>query len=472
MCSWHETACGALLLVLALGGGCRSYRPRPVDPVDTETRLRERTLDDPGLRAYIETNLPAPPAGPWDLTTLTLAAFYYHPDLDAARARITTAEAGLINAGARPNPSVGVAGGFADPAESPWLYGVTFDLPIETAGKRRYRIALAQHLTDAARVALAEVGWQVRSRVRTALVEYLLAGRSVEVLRAEERARLSAQALLEDRLAVGEVSRPDVDAARTDLANTRLALRAAEGRVAESRAALATALGVPAPALDGVAIEWPALDRPPGKDQKTAGALQRAGLLNRLDIRRSLAEYAAAEAALQLEVAKQYPDLHIGPNYAFDDSANKYKLGVSITLPVLNQNQGPIAEAEARRTEAAARFLALQAQIIGQTHRAVAAYEAALDELAEADRLVAGLDDQLRAVRLAVKVGEADRLALAGIDVQHAVAARARLNVLGKTQTALGALEDAVQRPLDSDLAVPAVPGVADHESPREEPAR
>lgn len=458
----HETACGTLSLALALGVGCRTYQPRPLDAVNTEAHLRERTLDDPGLRAYIAEHLPegqaAAPSPAWDLTRLTLVAFYYHPDLDVARASLGSAEAAIVTAGARPNPSVGVAPGYEDAPESPWLYGVTFDIPIETAGKRGHRVARARHLGDATRLELAQTAWRVRSRVRAALADDLLAVRALDLWQAEEKLRTDAVRLMADRLAVGEVSRPDVDTARADLLRTTLAVQAARGEIAGARSALATALGLPLAALDGATLAWAELEAPPTTDALAAAAVQRAGLLNRLDVRRSLAEYAAAEAALQLEVAKQYPDLHVGPSYAFDDGANKYKLGVTVTLPVLNRNEGPIAEAEAHRTQAAAQFLALQAQVIGETERALAGYRAARAELDTAEKLLAVLNDRAKMTRLAVEVGEMDRLALTDLEVQRAIVARARLDALRKTQTALGTLEDAVQRPLDSALTVPELP--------------
>src|SRR6202790_2661995 len=111
--------------------------------------------------------------------------------------------------------------------------------------------------------------------------------------------------------------------------------------------------------------------------------MQRDAVVNRLDVRRSLAQYAAAEDDLQLEIAKQYPDVQIGPGYTYEEKNNFFTLGVSTTLPIFNRNQGPIAEAEARRKEAAASFLEKQAQVIAAVERALAVYTATLKELAE-----------------------------------------------------------------------------------------
>jgi outer membrane protein TolC len=167
-------------------------------------------------------------------------------------------------------------------------------------------------------------------------------------------------------------------------------------------------------------------------------------------VRRSLAQYAAAEADLQLEISKQYPDVQIGPGYTYEEKNNFFTLGLSTTLPVFNRNQGPIAEAEARRREAAAAFLEKQAQIIAGSERALALYIAALKELAEADQSLRKLqNDHLQTMRQAFRLGEEDRLGLNGVQIESSVVARARLDALARAQSALGELEDAVQRPLD-----------------------
>ena len=41
------------------------------------------------------------------------------------------------------------------------------------------------------------------------------------------------------------------------------------------------------------------------------------------------------------------PDVHLNPGYQFDQGDNKWSIGLTFDLPILNQNQGPIAEAKA-----------------------------------------------------------------------------------------------------------------------------
>src|SRR6202011_1544016 len=133
----------------------------------------------------------------------------------------------------------------------------------------------------------------------------------------------------------------------------------------------------------------------------------------------------AAEADLQLEISKQYPDVQIGPGYTYEEKNNFFTLGLSTTLHIFNRNQGPIAEAEARRKEAAAVFLEKQAQVIAGSERALALYVAALKELAEADQSLRKLQDaHLQMMQQAVRLGEEDRLGLNGGKIEGPVAAR------------------------------------------------
>jgi hypothetical protein len=138
---------------------------------------------------------------------------------------------------------------------------------------------------------------------------------------------------------------------------------------------------------------------------------------------------------------------------------NSYFIGPSLLLPLRDRNKGPIAEAEARREEAAARFLGQQAVAIDQMGRGVIRYRAALADFREADsRLKTLLEERERAVREQIQAGEADRLALVGVRLEAVAAAQARLNALRDAQTALGALEDAVQYPLETGVALPPLP--------------
>lgn len=447
--SW-KLGIGTILASLFLPGcAVRHYQPAPRAPAETSANFRLYTLQDPSLKKYLETNLGKEiqmwPFKAWDLKVLTLASFYFNPILEAERARLAAAQAAVITASARPNPTLSVTPG----APSPYLFGLNLSVPIQTAGKRGYQVQRAKNLDDAARFTLAETAWKIRNQVRAALLASLLASHQLDALRSEEQVRSRQVELLEQRLAVGEISRPEVDRARIELSNTRLATRNAEGRVVEARATLAAAIGIPGSGLIGAEFSWPQFEHPPATESLSPEQIQKQAVLNRLDVRSALAEYAATQSALQLEIARQYPDIELGPGYQYEEKNSFFTLGLSTTLPVFNRNQGPIAEAEARRKEAAANFLATQARVIAQSETALARYDAALKELAEADGFLSKIQVvQEQMADRALRSGESDRLELNGVLLQGSTAAKARLDALGRAQATLGELEDAVQRPL------------------------
>src|SRR5579862_5343394 len=102
-----------VILILGLVSGCVPYTPHPIDPPGSEQSYRARTLADPDLENFFKVNSAVQPEA-WpprsiDLDGLTLIALYYSPDLDEARSRLAAADAAVITARVRPNPSV--AGG-------------------------------------------------------------------------------------------------------------------------------------------------------------------------------------------------------------------------------------------------------------------------------------------------------------------------------------------------------------------------
>ena len=422
--------------------------------MDTAARLDARRLDDDGLKKFLETNLGRElenwPLKSWDLKTLSPAAFYFHPSLNVARAQWRVAEAGMRTAGGRPNPMLGLTPGYDFSAAnglSPWIPFFNLDVPVETAGKRGKRIRKAQHLSESARLNIATIAWQVRSHVRVNLLDFAAANRRSALLESQLAVQERIAKLLEQRLAVGAISQLELTTARIALNRTRLELGDAKSKRAEAHGRLAESLGVSASALDGVELLFDFSERP--VDGLTSTEARHIALRGRSDILGALSDYAATEAELRLQIAKQFPDVHLNPGYQFDQGDNKWTLGLTFELPVLNQNQGPIAESKARREEAAARFTELQAKVISEIDRAVAAYRVAREQLATSDSLLAAERQQQQSVEAQLKAGAVDQLDMLNAQLELGVAMLAQLDGQAKLQQSLGALEDALQRPMD-----------------------
>ncbi len=446
-----------ILLLVSLTGGCAFYRPNPLDPSENAHLLESRSLEDPGLRLFLDRQGRSPkhwPKRSWNLSDLTLVALYENPDFAVQRTTVALARAGITTAGQRPNPGISSFAALnsiviAPEETSPWALGLLFDVPFETAGKRGIRLQRARDLAMAEKFRLGQAAWNVRSLVRRRFLICVRQIRQSENLKREVEIRTRILALWHLRHVAGEASAMDENTARISLEHARLSLNASREFESSSRVALAQAVGLPEKALKGIRLSFADLETVPSFDRLPAPSVQRAALINRLDIRAALAQYAASEEALRLEVANQYPNFHLGPGgYSFVQGDNMWSVGFSIPLPILNQNQGPIAEARARRRRAYARFTALQFQVIGQIEAALIHYRGSLQSSETTRRILARQKDYQRQVDRRFRAGEVGRMTLMNGKLALLMAESDRLIALSKAQRTLESLEDAVQAPL------------------------
>jgi outer membrane protein TolC len=447
-----KAGCGLIAIAAALAG-CAHFDPQPIVPAQTAAAWTARSLSDADMLRFVRDHGVAPPepGQPWGVDALTLAALYYQPALAEARAHLETVRAAEKTAAQRPNPTLTATGAYDNQIPgnpTPWsLVPLSIDLPFETAGKRRYRRDEARHASEAERWTLQGAVWQERARVRAAVVGLIVARRRQTFLAAQEAAQQLSVRLLEGQLRAGNVAGYDVTQARIALASARFAAQDGAAATSDALSELAAAIGLPRQALEGVPLaESDLTSLPPAPDP---AALRRAALLERSDVRAALAQYAAAQSALQLEVANQYPDVHLGPGYQFNSGSagdSMWQLSLTATLPLFNQNQGPIAEARRRRAEAAAHFLSVQGQALNDVESALARYEAARRAAAAAEALTAQLDRRRQSIRDLARAGETDPLATAAADVEYDSAALARLDVLLRAAQARGELEAASER--------------------------
>jgi cobalt-zinc-cadmium efflux system outer membrane protein len=445
------------LILAQFPAGCVRFHSQPLLPAETAQQLEQRSLSSPELEKFLEHNLHHPftnwPAQPWDIEMLTLTAFRWNPSLEAVRADWRVAAAGVDTAHERPNPTT-TASLLHEPvpgAPAPWIPTVLFDVPLETAGKRRWRTQQAVHLSDSARLNLATAAWQVRSSVRSNLLEYVVARQRVALQQRQLALQQEYVGRLVSQLEAGAISRVEVTTARLALARTRADLADAQRVLAEARPQLAESLGVSDLALGGVEVEFD-LAQLAGADLLTAPEARQRALLGRTDILAGLADYAASQSALQLAIAQQYPDVHLAPGYSWNAGSageHDWQIGLTVELPIFNRHRGPIAEAAARRQASAARFLALQARVIADVDTAVASFGASRTNAAALDTLLGEEEQQVRAASQQLQAGAADRLAVLTAELELNTTQLLRLEAQLRLQLALGALEDALQRPFD-----------------------
>jgi len=452
----------SIWLVFALGilSGCVRFEPRELSPDERAHLLEARSLTNVAFHTFLEKNLGRtvnewPPVS-WDFEMLTWAALYYHPTLELARAEWFAAKGGEQTANQRPNPTFNVTPGYNSTTAmpSPWLPLTFLDIPIETAGKRGYRRVRAAHLSEAARLNVATVAWQVRSNLRVGLLDLETAEHRQGLLRRQLASQEQILKALEQQAEAGAIAASELYPARISLIKLRLDVAEAERSRAEARVRVAEALGIPNSALEDVKLAFDPLEGEATLPPLTAAEVRRAALQSRPDILGALSEYAAAQSALQLEIAKQYPDVHLQPGYQFDQGDNKWSLGLILDLPLFNQNQGPIAEAKARRQEAARRFDVLQAKVLAEIDRATEVLRVTQQTTATLRSLAVARAQRLESVAAQVKAGATDQLEFLSAQAELIAADLVQLDGQFKFRQAIGALEDAVRRPLELPRAI------------------
>ena len=459
MCSCFRWMWCILLLAFA---GCATYQDRPLSPAKTLDEFESRTLDTELLAMYLRENLKdPPPSAAWGLPELTLAAFFYNPQLDVARTQWAVAKGREETAAERPNPTLGLTPGFNSTTGygadiSPWIVGVALDIPIETAGKRGYRIAEAQQLSEVARLHIAQIAWEVRRQVRRALLELYAAGRTEALMDHRRRLQADNVKLLEQLFEIGEISANELSQARVQRDETNLALLDAGKHQAQARDQLAAAIGVPAKALESVRFSYGAFEILPEEEPPTE--VQRRALLHREDLLMALAGYQASQAALQQAIAQQYPDLQIGPGYEFDQSEDKWRVGLSVSLPVFNQNQGAIATAEAQREEAAATFRGVQAGIVGEIEQAMTSYQASRRKVKAAENLEKQRVQAADRIGKMYEAGEILMSEVTVVELERNTSSAKLLEAYIETLQAFGQLEDATRVATDLPDRVLQIP--------------
>jgi outer membrane protein, heavy metal efflux system len=443
-----------LFLLLAIAG-CAShpYQAKPLNAERLATDFSERSVTDAGLREYMiahghpETEWPIKN---WGLKQLSLLAFYFHPDLDLARSRTAAARAALESEGKRaPIGASARVEHHADSAagqDSPWSLGFEIEVPLFAGPRREALVERQTLLAQRAQLNVGAVAWQVRSRLRDALFDLYSAGGLLELAQQEAMESEVLEGLLQRRLREGVISGGELTAARLRSAQANAEVESQRLAADVALTNLSRALGLPLAMVRSLALNLTELATPaPAPDPET---LRREALLNRMDIRMELLNYAAAETTVKLEVIGQNPQWKWSPGYLWDQGSSVWSLALGWVLPDGARRAAHIREAEANREVAAKEFQRLQAQVIADAETAAALYVRALDGLNAVQKRNTLASKRLAENRRLFDAGYADRVDLVhsrlealGAKKQFRVAQRLALDALGKA-------EDAAQIPL------------------------
>ena len=322
-----------------------------------------------------------------DLVQQALAA---NAELVASRLDIDRARARLRQAGLRPNPTVDFdqstgrfTGSLGERTTS-----VGFGLLLELGGKRQRRIEVAEAELEAVEAEVADRERRLAAEVRIAYAEALSALRELEITDQLNNVDVQTTHLVEVRVSEGDSAQIELNLMRAEAARTRSRRAIVEGRLQAALLKLKSLAAIPAtePLRLREDLRTPSLLEP-------AVSIQRAveiALRTRPDVRLARFIEEAAQARLRLAQAEGIPDVNLTTRYSLDrsilddtpvgvilDTNRSLSFGISISIPVLNRNQGAKAEAATAISQAQRRREFIEQLVRTEVASAYSRYEAA-----------------------------------------------------------------------------------------------
>ena len=381
----HLAIAGAVLMVSAPSVNAQTAAPRVQErPLGRGTPVYVPGVEEPERR-----ELPPfeNPTGAVSLRDAVALALLHNPELAAFAWEIRAREAGVLQAGRPPNPSLGLqaedfgarqfaGGGVNEPVQTQ----ATLQLSqlIELGGKRAARRELAERDRELAEWDYEMARINVLTEVSRAFTDVLAAQEAVALTGETTRLVTQVQESVAARVAAGVVS--PIEETRAQVALAAVCAEAARARRAldASRTRLALLWGSPIPTFPSVVGDLKAEPAP----LPAVGSLVEM-LDHSPDLARWAAEVLQREAALALERSKRVVDVAVSAGYRRYTTidSNAFVVGASIPLPVFNRHKDGIEEARIRLAKAHEERRAAASRVAAVLADAYAALATAHDEI-------------------------------------------------------------------------------------------
>lgn len=387
--TFRAGALSTLVLLLPLGA---CYQPQALDArsVLNDVAQEQKALRVPRASAAGAGGGTVPAEGEQGLgeDEAVALALKLNPDLRAQRRQIGIAEGEVVAAGALKNPTVDLDLLHLEDFGNNKSWAVTLGWEPPQPGVRAARKAAAYAQVDAVKQDIAEAEWQTAMAVRIAHTNLRAVAEDRALLESAIATRQHIGELVQKRMGGGASTRIDLIVAQLAVTDTEHDRDELAAREIETSRLLGQLIGTMEPMRTMGAVTEE-MRSPPAPDK-----LVDAALATRPALVAEQARFSQREETIRLQHALAWPwfKLTAAPRYRLDrsqDQPNGYSVGVSVTVPLLDQNQGPIHVAEATRDQERELFRKLASSI----HLEV---QAALDKIAFRRRTL----DRYRAVVL------------------------------------------------------------------------
>ncbi len=333
-------ACGAMLACANNTHHSTWINPRPL-AADLPT-FKPPTLEQ--LAQSTSTISPPQPTGKLTLANAIALTLLHNPNLKSFAYQIRAREAAAIQAGLRPNPTLGYAIENYDPSnEGDFLKRQTIRISqiIELGDKRQKRINLANVNTRLA-------AWNYEA-ARLNLVA-LVARRHIAVVAAQQRLTLAGQNhilakqvfdIAQQRAKAGVISNAQKDKAVVQLSLQTISLQNATHDLTAKRHALASLWNATSPSFTTAVANLNAPSKNPTLDQLVTASNQNPRIARWAD------ELKQRSRAIDLARANAIPNLTLGGGLRYFPDADEFAalLEFSAPLTIFDRNQGNILAA-------------------------------------------------------------------------------------------------------------------------------
>lgn len=337
--------------------------------------------------------------GPTDGLTLDAAIarlVQANLNLLALRFEIPMAQADILSAGLRNNPIF-----YADSQLIPYghysnqrpggdlQYDVNVTLPIDVWRRRRARQVVAER---AKKVTEAQFQDAVRVQIDnlyTAYVDTVAAKLTVNFSQTYGTGLRRLLGLNEQLQGAGFIKPADVLALKSRLELAELQIREATQAKAKSLRTLGLLMNLPRDETDRLELRSTIYNIQPLPT--TSDALIETGLNARPDLMTYRAGLLRANADVNYAVAQRYGDVYLlYQPYTFQNnnwqglkSAHSWAIGVTVTLPVFNRNQGNILRSKLNAEQSQYEIANQEKQVVYEVEEAVREYELSLNSVVE-----------------------------------------------------------------------------------------
>jgi len=340
-----------------------------------------------------------------------IVAVVTNPSLRAERNRRSLASAQLLQAGLLPNPTLDftfdpVTGGNTLGAVNAYSIGPSWE--VTSLITHDAKVAAARAASQSVQLDVAWQEWQIAQAARKAVYDLVaLRAQAAEAARVDKDMSDNAAVV---RKAVDARQKTLLDQSASDAATQKAHADylAVKRDMSHQQLALNQALGLPPDAgvkiADGVALPS-ALDLPP--DEDLLGEIDD----RRLDLLALRHGYESQEQTLRATILAQFPRIVLGIHQASDNTGViSTGLGVTVDLPVFDQNQGNIAIQKATRQQLFDEYAGRLFEARSTVAEALDDIRSLTEQIAAAEAAVPALEQLVKTYRIAVDQHNADVL--------------------------------------------------------------